>query len=66
MITLIILIFLYKMSQMRKAWNYSKALFDKDYIKNQIIDTLELIGVVVVIWLFLKLDVVLILFDQMF
>jgi hypothetical protein len=51
---------------MRKAWNYSKALFDKDYIKNQIIDTLELIGVVVVIWLFLKLDVVLILFDQMF
>ena len=63
MITLVILITLYKLNKIRKAWKYSKALCDKKYILNEFKDYVMMNIVLTIIWTSIKWDVVYMAFN---
>lgn len=63
MITLFLFILIHKAIKIRKAWRYSKALCDKDYILNEAKDFGLMYVTVCIIWLSIKCDLVPILFN---
>ena len=63
MITLVILITLYKLNEIRKAWKYSKSLCDKKYILNEFKDYVMINIVLTIIWASIKWDIVYMAFN---
>ena len=50
MITILLILFSITLTKMRKAWKYSKALFDKDYIRGEVWELTKMALTVLFIW----------------
>lgn len=58
MITILLILITITLTKMRKAWNYSKALFDKEYVWGEIYEFSKMVLTVLIIWGLIKFDLV--------
>jgi hypothetical protein len=66
MITILLILIAITLTKMRKAWNYSKALFDKKYIWAELYELGKMFLTVLFIWGLIKFDLVVMLIRWMF
>lgn len=66
MITILLILIAITLTKMRKAWKYSKALFDKEYVFAELWDFTKMLITVLFIWGLIKFDLVVMLIRWIF